>query len=242
MDTTIPDHGGQEFVALFRRTASALLFSNPTAVDSLKQLPKLSGELQYLTVHPSVSSTTSKKTLKDIIDAMPTQAPKTPQPSVKSDLQEPLPLDFGPFASFAPQYDSRVSTIPSDQLLLANSTIKAKHDQAALNKDIDELLSKASSVLLSNNLTVELDTMGNDALSGEDDLQLEALIRATLTDDQGKRAPSSTDELLSRNSEILVKLNQLQQERVQANKIDQVSETEQRLEVGVPRKFYRRTL
>ncbi|KAJ1920305.1 hypothetical protein H4219_001418 [Mycoemilia scoparia] len=238
----IQPYSNQEYVALFRKTTDTLLFSNPALISKSQKLPKLPSELQYITVHASLPSS-GKKTLKDVT-AYTAQIQPTMH-NVEKPMKEPKGLDYGPYSSFAPQYDSRTSTLPSryhewiyattketEKDASAPTTKKSaeeESDKLDLSNDaVEKLLEQANYMLLNNNKEIKIDSneMPSDLSS-----QLDEILGNSADDSVEKEQGSHAEvnKLLKRNTEILMLLNNLHHERVRSGKIDQIGLFEKQL-------------
>ncbi|KAJ2889027.1 hypothetical protein GGI21_006659, partial [Coemansia aciculifera] len=107
MTSVSPAPGSGQYVAILRRTAGGVLFTDPVYVSPTQTLPDLPDGLQYIVIHPS-EVPAKPQTLKELVAASSNSVVRPPASYLQTLPQEE---DYGVFSSFLPLRDSSQSSL-----------------------------------------------------------------------------------------------------------------------------------
>ncbi|KAJ2783591.1 hypothetical protein GGI15_002527 [Coemansia interrupta] len=246
---------GGRYVALLRRTATGVLFSDPIFVAQGHNLPDLPDGLQYIVIHPSPVHTASTNATGAKADdaartyTMEAYLPKSnssgsggssrQQGPGKESVVLPVFEDFGLYSSFLPMRDSLHSTLSSaDRRMLGNAMSHSKAGTVS-PQDLDYAVELAEKVLgdLSTTNTTELSTeLLRDLGLTAADLEIESQEQAG---GQPAGEPETAESILNANDMLLARLLEMQDARAAGARFEVIGEEEkkvaERLQINLAR-------
>ncbi|KAJ2375177.1 hypothetical protein IW150_002693 [Coemansia sp. RSA 2607] len=234
---------GGRYVALLRRTATGVLFSDPIFVAQGQDLPDLPEGLQYIVIHPS-SVHTAATPATNASDAngsdttrsytMEAYLPKSSGSRQRADSgQETVVLptfdDFGLFSSFLPARDSLHSTLGPGDCRVLGSTVLSNSATTVTPQDLDSALELAEKVL-SDSSTTQPDELSAELLLDlgltPSDVGIEP---ASKHPGYSADSPETAESILRNNDILLARLLEMQDARAANNTFGQISDEERRI-------------
>ncbi|KAJ2082816.1 hypothetical protein H4R24_001274 [Coemansia sp. RSA 988] len=232
---------GGRYVAMFWRTPTGVLFSDPTYVANGQSLPDPPEGVQYIVVHPFVASENSH--------TMEAFLPEGAFTNSKEDLETqqqkrmaalPIQSDYGHFTSFLPGRDSTLTILDADDYAVLNGNSELGLDT---NKPISD--SAFESVLqLADRILAEPTDSGSQPAS---EISANTLRDLGLTpEDVGidsasasELGPETAESILRENSTMLAKLLELQDKRALSGDFGKISDEEQEIAKKLQASFAR---
>ncbi|KAJ1820828.1 hypothetical protein LPJ75_000855 [Coemansia sp. RSA 2598] len=246
---------GGRYVALLRRTATGVLFSDPIFVAQDHTLPELPDGLQYIVIHPSsipssallasqpakaASGSLGKSyTMKAYLPASDTKhrVQYAMERLYRTEALLPAVEDYGQFSSFLPAKDSLASTLPStfyttpttDYGMDCQETEEsggAKEAVAVSPSDLSSAICAAEKILSSSDDNKE-PRLSLELLSdlGLNPADLEEAPRHTAPEPPSDQ-PETAQSVLRENDRLLARLLELQDRRAASGDFDQIGHEE----------------
>ncbi|KAJ2235359.1 hypothetical protein H4R99_002590 [Coemansia sp. RSA 1722] len=247
---------GGRYVALLRRTATGVLFSDPIFVAQGQSLPELPEGLHYIVIHPSstvpsvttgpqpakpaAAGTTGKSlTMNAYLPAKDTKhrVQYASEKIYQSEAVLPVLEDYGQFSSFLPTRDSLRSTLPSTYYV-APYSYEVDADEVEANGEPEE------KCLSSNDLDSAI--CAAEKILGSSDEHTESLVSPELLSDLGltpadleieqshtapagsvvNQKPETAESVLRENDKLLTRLLELQDHRAASSSFEQIGREE----------------
>ncbi|KAJ2162289.1 hypothetical protein GGF46_000780 [Coemansia sp. RSA 552] len=228
-----PPIGGR-YIALFRRTAAGLLFSDPVYVAHGQNLPDLPDGVQYIAVHPYAGASKPQTMERFLPAAARTGARDATEYHPVKATALPEVHDWGQFSSFFPTRDSSLTSFSAADYS-ALSTTHTSHlvsDSSVGQEDMSEESLEAA-VALADQIVSSTALPDGQGLPSTEDISPETLCSLGLTyDDLGipePDAPETAASILKENSLLLRRLLEMQDRRAAAGDLATISEEEQQV-------------
>ncbi|KAJ2795236.1 hypothetical protein H4R20_005949, partial [Coemansia guatemalensis] len=232
---------GGRYVAMFWRTPTGVLFSDPTYVASGQTLPDPPEGVQYIVVHPFVASETSH-TMEAFLPTGALADGKKDSGTQKQKQLAALPIqsDYGPFSSFLPGRDSTLTALGADDyaVLNGNSELGLGVNEQISDSDFESALQLADRIL---GEPVDGDSQPASEISTDTLRDLGLTPEDVGIDSTSASEPSSetAESILKENSMMLAKLLELQDKRALSGDYGKISDEEQAMAKKLQTSFAR---
>ncbi|KAJ2612859.1 hypothetical protein H4S08_002515 [Coemansia sp. RSA 1365] len=232
---------GGHYVAMFWRTPTGVLFSDPTYVASGQTLPDPPDGVQYIVVHPFVASQKSH-TMEAFLPANALTGSKKDSETQQQKQMTALPIqgDYGSFSSFLPGRDSTLTELGAEDYAVLNGN-------SSLDFDVSEQVSDSdfeSALQLADRILSEPADSGSQPAS---EISTDTLRDLGLTpEDVGidstpvsEPMSETAESILKENSTMLAKLLELQDKRALSGDYGKISDEEQAMAKKLQTSFAR---
>ncbi|KAJ1729858.1 hypothetical protein LPJ61_003319 [Coemansia biformis] len=214
---------GGRYIALLRRTAAGMLFSDPVHVADGQALPDLPDGVEYIVVHP-YTAPARPQTLAEHLSTNALHGGARSEPEQRP-VALPVLHDYGSFSSFLPGCDSSQTSLrAADYAVLNGCDDERRAEQRVTEAEVASAVEMARRAL------------GDASVDGEAGTQ--AAISAEMLRDLGltpadvglgeteEPEPATAEEILRQNSAMLVQLVELQERRARSGDYGAVSAEE----------------
>ncbi|KAJ1723372.1 hypothetical protein LPJ53_002276 [Coemansia erecta] len=230
------------YVALLRRTATGVLFSDPMFIAQGHDLPDLPDGLQYIVIHPSPVHTAGMPAAGAsgaradgaagayTMEAYLPKSSGAKQQANSGKGRGPVVLpdfaDLGLFSSFLPTTDSLHSTVgPGDRRILGNAAPSSSHAATLSPEDLDHAVELASKVL-SDSPPTDTTALSPELLA---DLGLTAEDLGIERHEETAEGPETAESILRANDVLLARLLEMQDARAAGARFGEIGEEERRV-------------